>query len=67
MRTLLPVIKWRRLRRRRRDVVHCGEGGEEWCLFCCGDVVVVGIVEKVVVVGVVEKVVGVVEKVVVPK
>jgi len=38
------------------------------CGFCCGDVVVVGAVEKVVVVGVVEKVVvvkAVVEKVVV--
>ena len=55
MRTLLPVIKWQRLRRRRRDVVRCGEGGEEWCGFRCGDVV--GVVEKVVVVGVVEKVV----------
>ena len=57
MRTLPPVIQWWGLRRRRRDVVRCGEGGEEWGGFRCGDVVVVGVVEKVVVVGVVEKVV----------
>ena len=29
--------------------VRCGEGSEEWCGFRCGDVVVVGVVEKVVV------------------